>query len=332
MGSDGNDKLTGGAGADDLDGGGGADTANYALSPAGVTVDLIDGIGFFGDAEGDKLARIERVIGSRFDDTLFGDDGANQLNGRHGDDNLYGRRGADILVGGRGLDYLYGERGSDTLMGGAGNDALFGGPGADILDGGSGDFDFAGYWGAASGVTVDLEFGVGLAGEADGDTLSGIEGLVGSMFADVLFGGLGNDVIGGLDGADTLAGDVGNDVVNGGGGVDAMYGGVGEDTFQYSAASDTGVGAGNRDVIHDWDDGGDADLIDVSAIDATDAPGDQAFTFIGFLPFDGTPGKLRWQQSGSDSIVQGDIDGDSVADFEIEIRGVIGIFGEDFIL
>ena len=77
----GNDDLEGGAGADTLDGGWGVDRAIYSNSPAGVMVSLLWGSASGGDAEGDKLISIESLYGSEYDDGLFGDNGANSLQG-----------------------------------------------------------------------------------------------------------------------------------------------------------------------------------------------------------------------------------------------------------
>src|SRR5262245_7365942 len=77
----GDDVLEGRAGADTLDGGWGNDKASYLHSPVGVTVNLLWGSASGGDAEGDKLINIDSLYGSEFDDGLFGDDGANTLNG-----------------------------------------------------------------------------------------------------------------------------------------------------------------------------------------------------------------------------------------------------------
>jgi len=63
-GNGGNDTLDGGAGGDTLIGGTGNDTASYALSGAGVTVNLGAGTGGGGDAAGDTLSEIENLIGS----------------------------------------------------------------------------------------------------------------------------------------------------------------------------------------------------------------------------------------------------------------------------
>ena len=82
------------------------------------------GSGRFGDAEGDKFARIEHVTGSRHKDTLLGDGGNNTLEGKAGSDELHGNLGADILLGGTQDDRLWGDGGADHLWGGTGSDTF----------------------------------------------------------------------------------------------------------------------------------------------------------------------------------------------------------------
>ncbi len=113
---------------------------------------------------------------------------------------INGTSGADTLVGTTGADELYGFAGNDSLDGGAGNDLLDGGAGADVLNGGAGT-DTVTYAKSTAGVTVNLVTGTGVGGDAQGDTLTGIEGVVGSAFNDTftaqtsghsLVGGQGN--------------------------------------------------------------------------------------------------------------------------------------------
>lgn len=126
FGGPGIDFLDGGPGADLLDGGDGAhDTADYAKSLEGVYVNLQLGIGRFGDAEGDRLVRIENLIGSDHGDTLIGDDKSNMISGGKGDDRIYG---------GGGIDRLRGGDGDDLLVGGAKQDFIWGGDGKDRFD------------------------------------------------------------------------------------------------------------------------------------------------------------------------------------------------------
>lgn len=103
----GNDRLEGLGGADRLDGGPGTDTASYALAAGrttepGVTVSLLAGRGWYGDAAGDRLSGIENLMGSSSYDTLTGDHGANALHGGFGTegDILIGNGGDDTLTGG----------------------------------------------------------------------------------------------------------------------------------------------------------------------------------------------------------------------------------------
>ena len=116
-GNDGNDRLTGGAGADRLDGGDGIDGASYGQSDAGVTVNLMDGTGKGGHAEGDVIINVEGLQGSEHDDVLIGGNNGNQLYGNDGNDELYGNEGRDWLVGGAGADRLEGGPGLDWLSG-----------------------------------------------------------------------------------------------------------------------------------------------------------------------------------------------------------------------
>jgi Ca2+-binding RTX toxin-like protein len=115
-GFDGDDYINGGAGADTIDGGNGNDTVSYATSRAAVNVDLngfmtgahFDGqmpvMGHGGDAEGDLLLSVERIIGSNFNDQITGSYEANTIEGGAGNDTLNGGYGDDVLSGGIGAD------------------------------------------------------------------------------------------------------------------------------------------------------------------------------------------------------------------------------------
>ena len=82
VGDAGDDTFFGGSGNDALFGGSGKDTADYEGSLAAVTVRLVDGNGYGGDAQGDALFEIENVTGSRYADTIAGDGFGNFLDGR----------------------------------------------------------------------------------------------------------------------------------------------------------------------------------------------------------------------------------------------------------
>ena len=120
VGGSGDDTLIGGGGADQIDGGAGIDTADYSASVAGVQVNLNGQASSAGDADGDVLTSIERVIGSALDDVI--------------------RAGTA----------------DDTLYGAAGNDTIIAGSGADLIDGGAGT-DTADYSGATGAIRVALD-------------------------------------------------------------------------------------------------------------------------------------------------------------------------------
>lgn len=265
----GDDLLAGGAGADTLTGGDGFDSADYSDSGAAVTVDLVAGTGAGGDAQGDRLQGIERLIGSRFDDALTGDAFDNVLSGGAGADRLTGGAGIDTadyaasgagvtallggtgsggdaqgdvlagienLVGSRFGDVLVGDGAANALSGGTGDDRLVGKGGADRLDGGTGT-DAADFSGNAGAVTADLA-----AGTASGGTsLVAIEDLIGSAFDDVLNGDAGNNRLTGGAGADLLNGRDGFDIADYSGSATAV-----QVDLALSVQTGTGEAAGDR--------------------------------------------------------------------------------------
>lgn len=209
-GGDGNDSLIGDAGNDTLHGGAGLDIVGYGDAPAGVTVNLGNGVAQdTGGAGIDTLilGTIENLLGSLHNDILTGD-------------------GADNV--------LIGLAGDDTLTGGNGNDLLLDGVGDDVLTGGSGQ-DTASYGTATGAVAVDLTIGVAQNTVGAGsDTLTSIENLSGSDFGDVLRGDGADNVLSGWIGNDALNGGVGNDTLIGGVGDDTLNGGIGTDTASYT--------------------------------------------------------------------------------------------------
>ena len=195
-GNGGDDILSGRGGADRLIGGEGIDTTTFATSEAAVTVNLASGTGTGGDAQGDIYESIENVIGSNFADTLIGTSGVNRLEGGEGADTLSGRAGADVLIGGNGVD--------------------------------TATFDTS-----AAAVRVDLLMGIGTGGDAQGDTYSSIENVVGSANADTLIG---------TNGVNRLEGGDGADILKGAGGADVLIGGNGIDTVTLAASGAGGAG------------------------------------------------------------------------------------------
>ncbi|NJC41137.1 microcystin-dependent protein [Brevundimonas alba] len=202
-GGSGDDFLSGRGGVDLLDGNTGSDTADYGQAAGAVTASLFEGAASNdGDGSTDTLSEIENIQGSAFGDRLTGDGSVNRLTGGSGDDTLEGRGGADLLFGGTG---------SDT----------------------------ASYALAGSAVLVQLGLNTAHDGEGGIDTLNAIENVTGSDFNDTLFGdGAANVLSGGL-GADVLIGLDGNDTLRGGSGAaNQLQGGAGDDRYILDA-SDT---------------------------------------------------------------------------------------------
>ena len=335
------DTLMGGANNDSLDGSVGADTMigrlgndTYAVDDAGdVTTEALgEGIdtvkATLSHTLTDNLDVLTLLGGADLDGT--GNSIANTLNGNSGD---------NTLDGAAGLDTLLGNGGNDTLLGGSHNDLLNGGAGNDTMNGGTQN-DTVSYDGATAGVTVALIAGAQATGGSGSDTLVGIENLTGSSHGDtltgnnavnVLIGGNGNDTLNGLGGNDEMFGDVGIDTLVGGAGRDLMTGGASADTFDFNATSETGTAGGTRDQIIDFVQG--SDRIDLVTIDAsTLTGGNQAFAFIGAAAFGGVAGQLRAIQSGANTVVSGDVNGDSTADFSIQLNGVFVLNAGDFVL
>lgn len=164
------------------------------------------------------------------------------------DDTLNGTSGNDVIVGGRGLDVIDGRGGNDVICGGPTRDKevegdpvfqqLDGGPGDDVVVGGTGD---------------DFVFGSGgvdrLIGRRGSDFLfdEGNSGPTGGH--DTLFGGPGNDSLGGGGGADRLFGGAGSDDFTDSTGANLLDGGEGADIFQSGQGDETIHGGGGRDTV-----------------------------------------------------------------------------------
>ena len=104
-------------GGDVLLGGDGRDTASYETSAGFVVVDMLTPGDNQGDAQGDAFTSIENLTGTRFRDSLYGDNRAegNRIDGGLGRDDVRGQGGADTLVASAGDDTLDGGADQDTL-------------------------------------------------------------------------------------------------------------------------------------------------------------------------------------------------------------------------
>lgn len=133
FGRNGDDMFIGGNGRDIFSGGGGFDTVDYSGESGRVTVDMMERIVASDAAEGDRLYSIESVIGTGFNDRIFGNNDGNLIEGGAGNDSLFGRNGNDVIDGGDGDDLISAGAHNDVINGGAGNDRLYTGTGHDVV-------------------------------------------------------------------------------------------------------------------------------------------------------------------------------------------------------
>jgi Ca2+-binding RTX toxin-like protein len=116
--------------------GAGLDVIDAASVTQAATIYLTPGYqGFLGTTKAEKITTagqitvnfgsvIENLIGSNYDDQLYGNEIGNKIEGGTGSDSIEGWDGDDILLGGGGNDYLSGGSGNDSIEGGDGNDTL----------------------------------------------------------------------------------------------------------------------------------------------------------------------------------------------------------------
>lgn len=362
FGGDGDDLIRGGAGNDIVDGGAGRDIADYrektvsvvlALSPAASAA-----FATIGGVLEDAVYAVESVYGGMANDVLGGDQDANSLNGFAGDDLLRGGGGADVLNGSTGVDTVdyrdktaavvvtladmafapvrvggviedsvrefeavYGGSAADMLTG-DGNANLFrGGGGADVIDGGGGA-DAVDFRDKTIAVTLALNGATAATAMVGGIAEDSVR------LIENVYGGTANDILVGDNGANQLFGEAGLDTLRGLGGADALTGGAGADLFVYNALFESGAALAQRDTLADFTVG--SDKIKLTMIDANTAlAGDQAFA-VGALTV-GQAGRLAITADGAGRwLVEGDVNGDAVADLAILVLSAIAPTATDF--
>lgn len=297
-------------GDDTIDGNGGQDQASYNRAFAGVVVDLAAGTASDGYGTSDTLRDIEDAYGSYFNDRLTGNDGANLLDGgREGRDILDGGKGADRMLGGLGNDtfyidnvgdvavelasegvdyvitkvnYVVGDNienarisaiGAVNLSGNALANVLSAGLGNNVIIGAAG-IDTVSYALASAAVTINLAaLGPQATGASGNDTLTGIERIAGSSYADTLTGNAGGNRFTGNGGNDVISGGAGNDNLYGQAGNDQLTGGVGLDVFTFSTALSATT---NVDAITDFSSVDDRIILVKSVFKALGAKGQLA--------------------------------------------------------
>jgi len=207
-------------------------------------------------------------------------------------------------------------------------------PALTIYDNGGNDtLDCSGY---SAAQTIDLHAG---AFSSIGSLVNNI-GIALNAVIEKAIGGSGNDrliandsscTLSGGGGADTLTGGAGNDRLLGGSGIDNLTGGSSGDTFVF-LLGDSSAASGQHDRITDFVSG--FDRIDLSGFDAISSTGSyDQFKFIAIAAFHGAAGELNYFYNSALGVttLQGDTNGDMVADFAIDISGNVRISLSDLI-
>lgn len=243
------DTLVGGLGNDTLDGGSGAnDVADYSYLASGSSFNLTRANDTSWNAtignEIDSVRNIEYLILGRGTNTVglgaLTSSTSVTVDGSLGASNSIATgAGADSLLGGVGADILSGGLGNDTMDGGGNLDtaadvasyayinalAQTGGQGISVrLNGGGAQPIF---------VTVPVSAPLG----TDIDTLYNIEGIVGTNYADTLWGDSTNNSFFGNFGNDSIIASLGSDTIDGGGNIDVVTYGALDSSNLYETIS-----------------------------------------------------------------------------------------------
>ena len=265
----------------------------------------------------------------------YGNDNNNTITGNSGNNTLKGLGGNDYLKGGAGNDKLYGDAGNDRMLGGSGNDTYYVDSTRDRVyettsTSGSNTTDAGGTDRIYSTVSLNMNAYNGIK-HVEHLTLQGSSNVYGygNDNNNTITGNSGNNTLKGLGGKDVLKGNAGRDTFEGGDGRDYMYAGndSDRDMFIFRDIAESVKGS-QRDHIYQFDSG--EDDIHLRFIDANEnLAGDQNFKFSS----NGAAANSVWvQDSGSNVLVRGDVNGDLIHDFEIYVASVDDLYVYDFIL
>ncbi|WP_287695850.1 hypothetical protein, partial [Accumulibacter sp.] len=323
-----------------------ANLANWIPNVGTAGPDLFAGTP--GHDEFDGLAGNDTLNGLAGNDSLYGGLDNDSLDGGEGSDWLYGQEGDDTLTGGAGNDYFYvWQQSSDTstdtitdFVAGMGGDWIqhptwrfsnytvganpFASGHARLTQAGANtllEFDLDGAVGGGSFQTVVILNNVSksslvswnLGGWNPHLGTSGSDLFTGTTSDDEFDGVAGNDTLNGLAGNDSLYGGLGDDSLDAGDGFDYLYGQEGNDTL---------TGGPGTDHFYVWETAGDTSTDTITDF-AAGAGGDRIASLPTWRFTNYTPGAnpfgsghARLTQSGSDTLLDFDLDGAGGGSFQ----------------
>jgi Ca2+-binding RTX toxin-like protein len=305
----GNDTLLASAGDDKVDGGIGTDTYSLAATAADATINLATGTSSSAATGNDLLFGIENLIASAGNDIIRDSSVANNLQGGNGNDTFI----------------MSVDNTRDTITGGGGTDTA----------------DYSAF-------TTNLSVNLGTLILPTTVTGSGTTAATSDQLGDNIenfIGGSGADSITGTTGSNILVGGAGADTITGGQGADTLTGGLGADKFVISAVQllglstyDTGTTAATRDVITDFVSG--VDKIDFSGIDSNYTGvfdfSNGTFSALTFGTTFTAANQLRYHYEGVGvneiTVIEGNVNANLAADFQIALIGHITFVAADIIL
>jgi Ca2+-binding RTX toxin-like protein len=350
----GNDTYVLATGSDTVVDTGGIDTITSTITRSLAGYTAIENLTLLGAAavNGTGNALANTITGNAAANIINGGLGADRMAGGAGNDTYYVDSAADVITEalnagtdsvistvthtlGLNVEYLTlagvaaingtGNALANTITGNAAANIINGGLGLDTMKGGLGNDTYV--------VSQTTDIVTELLNQGT-DTVQSVATYVLGLNVENLTL-TGAAVINGTGNAlnNVMIGNAAANIITGGLGHDTMTGGLGRDVFDFNLITETTKVATTRDFITDFTHL--TDRVDLSTIDSnTKLAGNQAFAFLAAkgAAFTGVAGQLHYIAQGVNTVIEGDINGDKIADFQIQLNGIKVLTAADFVL